>query len=93
MHDRLIDGRAFRVLTAINQFTRECVALVATSTWRGEDVAAFPGPGSVETVAHDVPGTDSSMDRTYGIGTSAILQFGLALVDERTASLELGLKL
>ena len=54
---------------------------------------AFPGPGSVETVAHDVPGTHSSMDRTYGIGTSAILHFGLALVDERTVSLEIGLKL
>ena len=54
---------------------------------------AFPGSRSVETVADDVPGTDSSMDRTDGIGTSAILQFGLALGDERTASLEIGLKL
>ncbi len=40
VHDRLIDGRAFRVLTVIDQFTRECVALVAAPTWRGEDVAA-----------------------------------------------------
>ena len=53
----------------------------------------FPGSRSVETVVDDVPGTDASMDRTYGIGTSAILQFGLALVDERTASLKIGLKL
>ena len=51
---------------------------------------AFPGSRSVETVADEVPGTDASMDRTCGIGTSAILQFGLALVDERTASLEIG---
>ncbi len=54
---------------------------------------AFPGSRSVETVADEVPGTDASMDRTCGIGTSAILPFGLALVDERTASLEIGLKL
>ncbi len=40
VHDRLINGRAFRVLTVIDQFTRECVALVAASTWRGKDVAA-----------------------------------------------------
>ena len=38
VHDRLIDGRAFRVLTVIDQFTRECVALVAASTWRGEGI-------------------------------------------------------
>ena len=47
---------------------------------------AFPGSRSVETVADDVPGTDASMDRTYGIGTFAILQFGLALVDENCVS-------
>ena len=53
----------------------------------------FPGSRSVEAVADDVPGTDSSVERTCGIETSSILQFGLALVDERTASLEIGLKL
>ena len=46
VHDRCIDGRAFRVLTIIDQFTRECVALVAAQTWRGEDVARV-----LETVA------------------------------------------
>ena len=52
VHDRLIDGRAFRVLTVLDQFTRECVALVAAPTWRGEDVAAV-----LETVVptHGVP--------------------------------------
>ena len=53
----------------------------------------FPGSRSVETVADDVPRTDSSVERTCGFETSAILQFGLALVDERTASLDIGLKL
>ena len=52
-----------------------------------------PGSRSVEAVADDVPGTDSSVERTCGIETSSILQFGLALVDERTVSLEIGLKL
>ena len=52
VHDRLIDGRGFRVLTVIDQFTRECLALVAAPTWRGEDVAAV-----LETVVptHGVP--------------------------------------
>ena len=54
---------------------------------------AFPGSRPVETVADDVPGTDASMDRAFGIETSAILQFGWALGDERTASLGIGLKL
>ena len=54
---------------------------------------AFPRSRSVETVVDDVPGTDASLDQTYGIGTSAILQFGLALVDERNKSLKIGLKL
>jgi hypothetical protein len=54
---------------------------------------AFSGSRCVETVADDVPGTDSSVERTCGIETPAILQFGLAFVDERTASLEIGLKL
>ena len=34
----------FRVLTVIDQFTRECVALVAAPTWREEDVAAVLEP-------------------------------------------------
>ncbi len=53
----------------------------------------FPGSRCVETVVDDVPGTDSFVEHTCGIETSAILQFGLALVDETTASPEIGLKL
>ncbi len=53
----------------------------------------FPGPRSIETVADDVFTTDCSVEGTCGIETSAILQFGLALVDETTASPEIGLKL
>ena len=41
--------------------------------------AAFPGPGSVESVANDVSGTDFAPQRTCGIETSAILHFGSAL--------------
>ena len=40
---------------------------------------AFPGPGSVESVANDVSGTDFAPQRTCGIETSAILHFGSAL--------------
>ena len=40
---------------------------------------AFPGLGSVESVANDVSGTDFAPQRTCGIETSAILHFGSAL--------------
>ena len=52
VHDRLVDGRAFRVLTVIDQFTRECLALTAAHTWRGEEVAAVL---NVVVEARDVP--------------------------------------
>ena len=36
---RLLDGRWFRVLTVIDQFTRECLLLSADSSLTGEKVA------------------------------------------------------
>lgn len=39
MSDSLADGRAFRVFTLIDVYTRECLALVAQPTFRGHDVA------------------------------------------------------
>jgi len=39
MHDTFFDGRTFRVLTVIDVFTRECLALEARRSFRGEDVA------------------------------------------------------
>jgi len=39
VHDRLEDGRKFRILTVVNQFTRECVALKAKPRLQGSDVA------------------------------------------------------
>ena len=38
--DRLEDGRTFRVLTVIDIYTRECVALMASRTMSGGKVAA-----------------------------------------------------
>jgi putative transposase len=39
MHDTLAGGEKMRVLTVIDVFTRECLALVAKKHFRGEDVA------------------------------------------------------
>jgi putative transposase len=39
MSAKLVDGRWFRVLTLIDQFTRECLALVADSALNGHRVA------------------------------------------------------
>lgn len=38
VHDRLADGRWFRILTVIDQFTRECLALWAEASLTGEKV-------------------------------------------------------
>jgi putative transposase len=43
IHDTLADGRTIRVLTAIDVFTRECVALEAAPSFRGSDVARALG--------------------------------------------------
>jgi putative transposase len=40
MHDALFDGRTFRVLTVIDMFTRECLALEVRRSFKGEDVAS-----------------------------------------------------
>lgn len=39
VHDVLSGGQTIRVLTVVDVFSRECVALVAQSSFRGEDVA------------------------------------------------------
>ena len=38
VHDRLADGRSFRILTAIDQFTRECLSLWAEGSLTGDKV-------------------------------------------------------
>ncbi len=39
MHDTLADGGRLRVLTVVDAYTRECVALEAAKSFRGADVA------------------------------------------------------
>jgi putative transposase len=39
VHDTLADGRAVRILTVLDVYARECVALVAAQTFSGGDVA------------------------------------------------------
>jgi putative transposase len=39
MHDTLADGRAVRILTVLDVYGRECVALVGAATFSGGDVA------------------------------------------------------
>jgi len=38
VHERLVDGRWVRILTVVDQFTRECVLLAAAGRFRGESV-------------------------------------------------------
>ena len=45
MSDRLADGRAFRVLTLVDQFSRECPLLEADRPWRGRASGGMSGIG------------------------------------------------
>jgi putative transposase len=46
--DKLADGRAYRMLTVIDQFTRECIALVAERSMSGSQVVAAFTQASAE---------------------------------------------
>jgi putative transposase len=48
IHDTLADGRTVRILTAIDVFSRECVALEPAATFRGSDVARILGTAKLE---------------------------------------------
>jgi putative transposase len=39
MSERAADGRWFRILTVVDQFTRECLCLLADQSLTGEQVA------------------------------------------------------
>ena len=39
MSERVVDGRWFRIFTVVDQFTRECLCLVADQSLNGEKVA------------------------------------------------------
>jgi transposase InsO family protein len=51
---RLLDGRWFRVLTVVDQFTRECVLLLADSSLNGHKVALALSQAIAETRCADV---------------------------------------
>ena len=42
MSDALANGQKLRVLTVVDQYTRECVALEVGGHFRGQDVAHDP---------------------------------------------------
>jgi putative transposase len=48
MHDTLADGRAVRILTVLDVYARECVALVGAATFSGGDVARALTEASAE---------------------------------------------
>jgi transposase InsO family protein len=41
LHDRLADGQPFKVLSVLDEFTRECVAILVAFSIRAEDVIAL----------------------------------------------------
>ena len=48
MSDKLADGRSFRILTVVDQFTRECVRLEADRAMTGMMVAQALGRAKAE---------------------------------------------
>ncbi len=58
MSERVADGRWFRILTAIDQFTRECLCLLADRSLTGEKVTQALEPvvaqcGAPRTITMD----------------------------------------
>jgi putative transposase len=49
--DKLTDGRAYRILTVIDQFTRECIGLVAERSMSGSQVVTAFKQASAERAA------------------------------------------
>ena len=48
MSERVADGRSFRILTVVDQFTRECLCLVADQSLTGEKVAQALEPVAIQ---------------------------------------------
>ena len=88
--DHCVESRPSMLETVVRRAFRRRERLFALDA---PVATAFAGSRSVESVPNDVPGLNFPMERTCGIETSSILQFGSALVDERSATLEIGLKL
>ena len=83
----MLTPSTLRAMTTSKVALRCCETVVGRAFRRGERLSAlaapvstaFLGPGSVESVANDVSGTDFAPQRTCEIETSAILHFGSAL--------------
>jgi putative transposase len=65
MHDALANGRTLRVFAAVDVHTRECVALRAGKTFKGEDVAGILSEAGAErTALPDVISVDQGTEFT-----------------------------
>ena len=69
VHDQLFDGRPFRMLTVVDQFSRQCPLIEPRFSFGGQDVAAAPDravaqcatPASI-TVDHGTEFTSRSLE-------------------------------
>src|ERR1700738_364223 len=76
---RLLDGRWFRVLTVVDQFTRECLLLLADSSLTGNNVALALS----QVMAERSPPVSITVDNGTEFGSRAMdawaYQFGVQL--------------
>ena len=64
IHDTRADGRTIRILSVVDVFTRECVALVAKQSFRGESVAEVLGRTGAERGLPAVISVDNGAEFT-----------------------------
>ena len=64
IHDTLAEGRTIRILSVVDAFSRECVALVARKSFRGEDVAQMLGNAGAERGLPQVIAVDNGSEFT-----------------------------
>jgi putative transposase len=79
MSARVVDGRWFRILTVVDQFTRECLCLVADQSLSGEKVAQALAPVVLQRGAPRAITVDNGSEFTSRIMDAWAYQHGIQL--------------
>jgi putative transposase len=79
MSARVADGRYFRILTVVDQFTRECLCLVADQSLTGEKVAQALAPVVIQRGAPRSITVDNGSEFASRIMDAWIYRHGIQL--------------
>ncbi|HDS1596772.1 TPA: DDE-type integrase/transposase/recombinase [Stenotrophomonas maltophilia] len=78
--DALFDGRRFRMLTVVDYFTRECLAIVVDQSLRGEHVAEAMTRLAAQRGSPGAVNVDNGSEQDKFTVESELLKQGLTAV-------------